>query len=57
MEFNNTCSVYEKSNYDCLNILVLYATIAFLADYYRKYYEGINFDFDPYDEYDGVLCI
>ncbi len=57
MEFNNTCNVYEKSNYDCLNIIVLYATIAFIADYYRKYYKTINFQYDSNDDEGYVLCI
>ena len=53
----NMCSVYEKSSMDCIYVLALYGTIAFLVDYYRKYYKSINFEYDPDDDYGGVLCI
>ncbi len=57
MVFNNTNSVSEKASIDYTFIIGLYATIGFLAKYYRDYFKDINFDYDSDDEYGGVLCI
>ncbi len=57
MEFNNTCSVYEKSSADCMYIIALYVTIGFLTKYYRDYFKYINFEYDSNDEYSGIICI
>ncbi len=57
MVFNNTNSVSEKASIDYTFIIGLYATIGFLAKYYRDYFKDINFDYDSDDEYGCVLCI
>jgi len=54
---NNTNSLNEKSSFDCMYIIALYATIGFLTKYYRNYFKDMNFEYDSDDEYGGVLCI
>ena len=57
MEFNNTCSIYEKTSLDYTYIIALYSTIAIIAKYYQTYFKDMNFEYNSDDEYNGVICI
>ena len=57
MDFNNTCSVYEKTPLDYTYIIALYSTIAIIAKYYQTYFKDMNFEYNSDDEYNGVICI